>query len=214
MKTKIKTIFVDMDGVLCNFDAQYKKYLQNDKIFNDIINSNKIISQFKLNALSITKQEFKTQALKIRSEILNNPTDTIFDKTISEFKNKLSTNIAWKIISKGKEEFWSTMDWMPDGKELIEYVKSLNINAEILTAGMGVYIKTGKQKWLLNNNLNTLKFNIVDIGILKNQYAADNVLLIDDMEKNIKTFRESNGIAVLHKNTKNTINEIEMILKK
>jgi hypothetical protein len=208
-ESKVKRIFLDMDGVLCAFSEQYKKYLANDNLWNSVINSKKIISQNKLDTLGIDKAEFLNRAEIIRQKALSSNTDSIYDIVKQTFKKELLISPSWTVIAYGGEEFWSTMNWNPGGKELVDFVKSTGIHTEILTAGMGSHAANGKQAWLKKHGLGNIPFNIVRSGLVKHEYASTGDMLIDDMEENIKLFIQAGGMGIIHKNTSQTINELK-----
>ena len=208
---KIKKIFLDMDGCLCNFDKQYHSIAKDDVLWDRVMNSKGLISKNKMENLGIGKDDFDKTANEIRQEALNSG-ENIYPIIKNQFKTKLMCNPAWKLIVFAGEEFWSTMEWQPGGNELVEFVKTLNVPIEILTAGSGDSASNGKQKWLANNELGDYKFNITNIGKEKHIFADDGYLLIDDLSENIELFVEAGGLGVIHKETSQTINEINKLL--
>lgn len=203
-QTKVKTIFVDMDGVLCDFDTQYKKYLANDVVWDIILKSKKTVSQKKLDGLGIDRQTFNQKLTDIRNKALESGRDT-FGPFKENAKKQLNVSVAWNVIGIGGEDFWSTMSWQPGGESLISFIKATGIHTEILTAGSGSSAKNGKQAWLRKNGLGDIPFNIVQAGIKKQEYASEGDLLIDDKQENNDLFIQAGGMAITHTDTPKTI---------
>ena len=119
-----------------------------------------------------------------------------------------------KLTYENSPSFYENMDWMDDGKELFNYLK--NLNTEILSHSEGVSpddtrSKEGKLIWLKNNNVK-LKPNLVLNRSDKSSFASPDAILIDDREDNVNEFINAGGKAILHKNAKDTINKLEVIL--
>lgn len=205
-------IALDMDGVLCNFDAQFKKYLSDDTIFKHIVTRRKSVSQSKLAKLGMTKEEFIKKAYEIRQKVLQKKTDDVFEDLKILSRQHLSLSLSWPIVGNGRETYWATMDWMPEGKELVKYIMNTGLETIILTAGAGDYAKNGKQMWLKKNGLGDLDFNIVPKGTDKAMYADKDILLIDDKKENIDGFIKAGGMGILHTDTKNTIYQLKSVL--
>jgi hypothetical protein len=116
----------------------------------------------------------------------------------------------------GKADYWSEMKPMPDYKKLVDYVRSLNIPLEILTAGAGEgdiesYVRIGKQKWCKKHGLGDLPFNIVLKGIDKNdsKFAKKGHMLIDDKKENLTAFGK---LGVLHTSASSSIAKVKKLV--
>ena len=111
---------------------------------------------------------------------------------------------------------------MPDGRELWDYIRVFN--PYILTAPMKQEgSKEGKRAWvkknlqLPNGNqpekviLNSKKYLYANVGPTMN-------ILIDDMTKNTVPWNEAtkdtDSVAILHTSAKDTIRQLEDLLKK
>lgn len=119
------------------------------------------------------------------------------------------------------EEFWTTMPWMPDGKELFEALRPLN--PTILSApSKDPKSTSGKVKWLKDNlllpnyNLQTKAKHGWDgsskiiLNADKFRYCSGpNDILIDDTGKKIIPWVNKGGIGILHTDTKNTLNKLK-----
>ena len=70
----------------------------------------------------------------------------------NEYEDKYGSDEFWDIVTKGEKEFWSNMDWMPDGKVLWNYVK--RYNPIIISAPSKINAENcvgGKVQWLKKN---------------------------------------------------------------
>ena len=135
------------------------------------------------------------------------------DPTITKWDIwKVKKSGLWNKVTEIGENFWSSLEWLDDGKKLWNYIKKYNTG--ILTAhpeDVGGSIK-GKKKWI-RKNLGPLyeKTAIITLGIKKQDYAEKNVILIDDNARNISQWKSKGGIGILHKNSMDTINQLKGI---
>lgn len=172
------TLYVDMDGVLTDFEGDFKK---------------------------------------ISGGIS-------FDDHLSE--NDLKT--TWGLIDSKGVEWWSEMNWKKDGKKLWNHV--LKYDPVILSSPsrhpgsyegkfiwckreLGIvqdeYTRSPKNsKWDLNSK--------IILCSSKSGFAKryPNSILIDDTPKKIKGWEENGGIGILHKNTEDTIKQLNNIISK
>ena len=149
-------IFVDMDGVLCNFDKMFKS---------------------KSNLLD-RKDESPEVQEKVR-----------------------------KFLGAQDETFWSTMEWMPDGRELWDFVKDMNSKV-CSTPVRNDASKVGKLLWCKEHLGEDVEVILTED---KEQYAGPTHILIDDRESNIDKWREAGGIGILYTSTKESIRQLEEI---
>ena len=147
-------IYVDMDGVLVDFDGGYEK--------------------------------------------LTGMTTREADEKGPEF--------FWKPISKAGAKWWITLNWMPDGKQLWDYVKKYN--PELLSApSREEASKMGKRIWV-KRELPGAKL-ILRSADKKQEFASPTSILIDDREKNIEQWEAAGGIGILHTDTASTIKKLK-----
>jgi nicotinic acid mononucleotide adenylyltransferase/PAS domain-containing protein len=147
-------IYVDMDGVIVDFDGGYEKLT------------------------GITTKEA--------------------DKKGPEF--------FWKPISKAGAKWWITLKWMPDGKQLWDYVKKYN--PELLSApSREEASRLGKRVWV-KRELPGVKL-ILRSADKKQEFASPNSILIDDREKNIEQWKNAGGIGILHTDAASTIKKLK-----
>ena len=152
-------IYVDMDGVLTDWEKQFKRY--NDGV---------PVETYEAEHGSVKRYEF---------------------------------------VKKNSPEFYSTMDWISDGKVLYNFIKDLPI--EILTHSTDEESSAGKLTWLKNNNI-TATSNLVRRRKDKANYAKSDTILIDDKPVTIDEFNKAGGIGILHTDAISTINKLKEIL--
>ena len=147
-------IYVDMDGVLVDFDGGYEK--------------------------------------------LTGMTTRAADEKGPEF--------FWKPISKAGAKWWITLNWMPDGKQLWDYVKKYN--PELLSApSREEASRMGKRVWV-KRELPGVKL-ILKSADKKQEFASPNSILIDDREKNIEQWKSAGGVGILHTDAASTIKKLK-----
>jgi hypothetical protein len=110
---------------------------------------------------------------------------------------------------------FETLDWFPGGKELLQYVLTLDIPIEILSSSGGrnhhEAVKKQKKVWLKKHYID-FPANIVPGRALKADYAKPDIILIDDTQDVIDDFNMAGGIGILHTDTAKTIKIIKSIL--
>lgn len=128
----IKKIYLDMDGVICNFEKKVAE-----------------LNAYKINA-------------------------------------KGEQKVNWDLLDSIGSSVWSTIEWIPEGKELYNYLVPFchkhNLELGILSALYLPNGKKGKKEWLAKNcpNIKVENINIIDNGLSKYKYGGKDVLLIDD----------------------------------
>ena len=184
--TQLFKLFVDMDGVLCDFIKRFKELEENTE-----------------------------------------------NLTIDQYINKHGVKAAWKIVDDNGLKWWSHMEWMPDGKELWDHV--LQYNPCILSSpSRSRDSVNGKAIWCRRELGLTQKEPTVSpkqhkdpehnrwgedtkmiINTQKDLFAKrfENSILIDDTKKKIDGWVANGGIGILHKNTKDTIEQLDKIIK-
>lgn len=139
---------------------------------------------------------------------------------VNYMKQVKDSGIPQSLYEKDKEEyfkeieklgikFWTDMEWLPDGKELWNFIKNKNVS--ILSAKTkSPLCKKGKEIWV--------KRELGDVNLIvtwkknKKDYANKNSILIDDDKGNIKEWEENDGIGILHTTAKSTIKKLKEIL--
>ena len=125
----------------------------------------------------------------------------------TEYESTYGKSKFWDLIGEHGSEWWVNIPWMKDGDELYNYVKKYK--PQILTTpSRSQDSRLGKEQWAKNHTSGVR----VNFSFDKGEFAMPgNSILIDDKEKNIKSFENAGGIGILHKNTKNTINQLQIL---
>lgn len=127
--------------------------------------------------------------------------------TPEEFEKENSTEAMWYLIQHKDPHFFLHLEWMPDGKELWNFIKQYNPTILTKPARMK-YCKSDKEQWI-KKNLGKVPYIITT---KKEKYAHENAILIDDMPENIETWEASDGIGILHVSTNSTINKLKELI--
>ena len=138
--------------------------------------------------------------------------------TPDEYEATHGKNEFWKLIKTWGEDYWATLPWMPDGKELWGYISKYE--PIILSAAMAGYQIRGKCRWI-QNELGYTDAPITDPAIWKGQSKVTmhkdkfrfilnkGDILIDDSTKKIDPWIANGGIGILHTSASNTINKLK-----
>jgi hypothetical protein len=114
----------------------------------------------------------------------------------------------WEPLTKAGAKFWITLQWMPDGKQLWDYIKKYN--PILLSApSREESSKLGKRVWV-KRELPGVKL-ILKYAAQKQEYASPTSILIDDRQKNIDQWEAAGGIGILHTSTANTIEQLKQL---
>jgi len=113
------------------------------------------------------------------------------------------------LLTKKAPNFFRDLDWMPDGKELWNFISKYRPN--ILSAHPTKWMpnsKKDKATWLSRNAKGTKDIHLVKRED-KQKYAISPSgqpnILIDDHPKNIKEWKAKGGVGILHRSAKETI---------
>jgi PAS domain-containing protein len=122
-----------------------------------------------------------------------------------------------------ERSYWANLDWMPDGKQLWDYIKEYN--PYVLTAPSVNFDIPFEERYKLENNesmqgktewvqrLPNMKKIYFRSAQRKADFAGPNKILIDDRKDTIDSWNANGGIGILHTSTANTIKQLETILK-
>jgi hypothetical protein len=113
----------------------------------------------------------------------------------------------WDPINNKGKEFWENLEWMPDGKRLWKYIVEYYPTILSSPSRRGFGSREGKKNWVDREMSGTPL--ILEYSFNKRKYAKPNHILIDDRDSNIEQWIESGGIGILHKSTKETIEELQ-----
>jgi len=127
------------------------------------------------------------------------------DLDFDEYGNKYGTKAKWKLIEDQGIEFWSMMEWMPDGHKLWDYLKPFNPTV-LSSPSRSQLSRDGKIIWTsreLGDNVEVI------LEKDKHKYACPNCILIDDTQEKIDKFIFAGGMGILHTDTKSTIEQLK-----
>ena len=149
------TLYLDMDGVLCDFDSHWV---------------------------------------------------SLFGRTPLQSRDNKEFSDDWKSFIWNHQ--FEKLPWHPNGKELLEFVRSIpNLHIEMLTSSGGQKFHTSvrEQKivWLTKNGINYVP-NVVPGRRLKSSYANASTILIDDTFDVIEAFNKAGGTGIHHTNIEDT----------
>lgn len=135
-----------------------------------------------------------------------------FDKGICDITGKrchqLSDKAIWKAVDEAGD-FFANLPMMKDAKELWNVVRKHDV--EVLTGLPDTYdAESHKEEWVQNNLSKDIKVNVVK-SKNKHKFAKENHILIDDRKDLIKQWEEKGGIGILHKNAKQTIEQLNKL---
>ena len=99
---------------------------------------------------------------------------------------------------------------MSDGQTLWSYIKKYK--PYILSApSWDPSSRVGKEAWCRMNIPNQYKKLLLYPRNQKQLFAAEDKILIDDMEQTIREWKNAGGIAILHTSAANTIKELKKL---
>jgi len=132
-------------------------------------------------------------------------------KRITAFpKPKLYKKIASLSI-----EWWATIPWLSDGKELWNYIYEITPKGNLYILSSPARDKEhksekGKWKWLKENGIEAqIGSDHIIITEDKHKHVQnEKSILIDDTPKKINKWVNAGGIGILHTSTKDTLNKL------
>ena len=114
----------------------------------------------------------------------------------------------WDPISKAGIKFWTGLKWLPDGKQLWDYIKQYN--PKLLSApSREESSKIGKRIWV--------KRNLPGVPLLlkaakyKQEYASPDAILIDDRKDNVDRWNAAGGVGIYHTSASDTIKQLQKL---
>ena len=164
----------------------------------------------------LKEEEIANQKLKYKLFVDMDQVLTDFDSRFEffaglsprEYEQKYGLNKFWEIIGKVGADFWSKMSWMPEGKQLWDYIKKYN--PSILSApSKEASSRYGKRLWVQEHIPGTPL--ILASREKKKNYAGKNHILIDDREDNINEWVYAGGIGIQFKSTSQTISDLKKL---
>ena len=184
---KLPQIYCDMDGVLVDFEQgivdQINKDLQMIRQMKDVKNLVKI----KKALASLGRDELIIADMRGKS---------VTSKPVIDYMYGRVGNDA---------DFWANLPWMPNGRELWEFIAPYE--PFILTSPMQKGSEIGKAFWI-DSNLSPAPEKVFMSSEKYNwavsETGAPNVL-IDDWSKNIVPWSKKGGIAIQHVNANTAV---------
>lgn len=141
--------------------------------------------------------------------------------TIKQYSKLHGDNAARDQYLKAGLEFWTNLTWIRGGKELWDAASGLFERVHILSSAgtrdeeKAKVVELGKRQWLKNNipSIPASQIFIVRGKHRKQEYAAKNSILVDDVILTIKQWNSHGGYGILHNssNYKKTIEDLEDI---
>jgi hypothetical protein len=138
-----------------------------------------------------------------------------FKKRIGKDIDSIPDEKSYDLVNSFPVDWWATMDWLPDGKQLWNYLRSHCSDLHILSAPTtdieGKSIK-GKLLWLQRQGITAdigEKNIILDQQKWKHVQPQKDCYLIDDRPTNIEKWIKRGGIGILHRSTAKTIKELK-----
>ena len=138
---------------------------------------------------------------------------TIAQVTRPKHFDKLEgTEEFWKFIDQHIGlEFWSEMEWMPNGRVLWDFIQPYG--PKLLTSpSRDNTSRLGKRLWV-KENLVPAPEVLFRFGDAKSDFANENSILIDDKPSNLVAFASKGGIAIECKDgdVSSVINELKKL---
>ena len=128
--------------------------------------------------------------------------------TPKEFRSKNGLDKFWKTIDDDGVRFWVGMSWMPDGKQLYNYIKP-NLYSLLSSPSFDNSSRLGKRLWVRNNTPGTKL--ILAARKNKQDYSEENAILIDDLELTINEWNAKGGIGIQHTSAASTIEQLKAL---
>ena len=138
---------------------------------------------------------------------------TIAQVTRPKHFDKLEgTEEFWKFIDQHIGlEFWSEMEWMPNGRVLWDFIQPYG--PKLLTSpSRDNTSRLGKRLWVKENLIPAPEV-LFRFGDAKSDFANENSILIDDKPSNLVAFASKGGIAIECKDgdVSSVINELKKL---
>jgi len=185
-------IYCDMDGVLVDFENGIINYINQDLEDESRVPENLLRSYNKL------QKKFDELGRDQEAEISDISKDP--DLRVQAVRKYMYARVSDNF------EFWSTLGWMSDGKQLWNHIKDISPQIIILTTPMrGEGSRRGKEAWVKNNLGSRYK---VVLEKDKWKYSGSNNILIDDFLSNIEPWSQEGGIVIHHQNAFDSIAQL------
>ena len=197
-----KEIYLDMDGVLVNYEkgVDLSKDLFEPK-------------QELLNVLKGMPELGKLSEDELRERLQGQQREP----GLKALKRAFNKFLTMKYQVSGEQDFYLNLEPLPDAEELIDGIIALNKGKlpHILTAPLdrnSDSCERDKKAWMEKHFPG--KFDQFFCTKDKYRFAQNNPnnILIDDRTKNTSPFKSNGGTTILHKNTRQTLKKLEQLL--
>lgn len=139
--------------------------------------------------------------------------DPFWDKL--QLKNNFNKDPRWLFVD-NNPKFWEEIPWLPDGKELWNFIKPYSPHILSHATENSKYSYSGKKQWIKTNlKVKTYQIHLVENRRDKKHFAINSSrnsnVLIDDYPKNIDDWVSAGGIGILHISAAQTIMQLKEI---
>lgn len=129
-----------------------------------------------------------------------------------EFINAYGYSSFWASITSRAKDFWCGIQWKSDGKELWQYISPYNpIILSSVPTSMAKIATQCKEQWIKKELGLDIHYHITTRKEKQN-FSANDHILIDDMKKNIEEWSQRGGVGILHIRADDTINELQKLM--
>ncbi|MDD3630089.1 MAG: hypothetical protein PHF55_03555 [Bacteroidales bacterium] len=129
-----------------------------------------------------------------------------------EFINAYGYSSFWASITSRAKDFWCGIQWKSDGKELWQYISPYNpIILSSVPTSMAKIATQCKEQWIKKELGLDIQYHITTRKEKQN-FSANDHILIDDMKKNIEEWSQRGGVGILHIRADDTINELQKLM--
>lgn len=126
-----------------------------------------------------------------------------------DYSDKFGLDSMWEFINDNDPHFFLNLKWMPGGEELWKFVRLYNPTILSTPAYTVKACREDKRKWIRSHLGPAVHYIFSN---KKAKYATPSSILIDDMEKNIRPWREAGGVGILHNSAEETISILKKLL--
>jgi hypothetical protein len=184
---ELPQIYCDMDGVLVDFEQG-------------------VVNQINKDLQMIRQMEDKKNLVKIQKALDSLGRDEV---VLADMRGKSATSKPVRDYMYGRvgndADFWAHLPWMPNGKELWDFIAPYE--PFILTSPMQKGSEIGKAFWI-DANLSPAPEKVF-MSHEKYNWALDEngepSILIDDWSKNTVPWAKKGGIAIQHVNANTSV---------
>jgi 5'(3')-deoxyribonucleotidase len=187
-------IYCDMDGVLVDFIQGVVKQMNKD------IKDSSIQTKEMIKLREVLKEAEETKiGMKDLDKHFKPRTPVI----------RAARNYMYKAFA-DDEKFWADLPWMPDGRELWEFISQFD--PDILTSPMRKGSERGKQRWIDEHLKPAPKRVFMSREKYKWATNGQPSVLIDDFISNTIPWENAGGIAILHTSAAETLETLEELM--